>query len=259
VTQAAPQTVFNDRLSDVVDAIYDPPGEFALRGLRRDIESLKRVDSSGYYELSAHLMLAAGKLDDADEEYSRAFRIAPGQVDVVVRYLTALSASNQSQKLRDRFNQYWETIRMDPAALRHCRGLLGGHGWIETQKRVDPELAKMKVAPACQHEGLEGFDSMLANQVSEEEVAAVVTYCREFLYARRLAPHCIHSHVVPDGFGDSRLMYTYFVETTTEHAGQVEWDLFEALAEKEFSADSKGVLVTAVVASREDKSARISN
>lgn len=247
--QIAPETIFNGLLDRLVVALGTGTNFSALelKRFEREIGALARVDAAGAFELRAHVASLEGKFEDADEYFEKALTQTTEIVSTVVRYLVVLAAVARGERLMETFLRFKSILRNDPAAIRTVSQVLAGSGWVRTSHEFAAEADRL----GARAEAI-GVDAMSIDSDAEREIAAAVCFAHNFLRSRGSAPEAVETIVIPTEDGRPSLFYQFSLDKTPEDVAELEWDLFGALAGKNFAVQRDGKIVFALAAGAAD-------
>lgn len=245
--KAAPQTVFNDLLERALLAVSNGASEMELKRIEREAVALAQVDASGAFEVRAHLAAIRGDADETDRLFEAGLLSSDARSGSAMRYLVLLAATGRSRKLYEQFERFRELLRNDPSYVKTLAELLVGTGWIYTADAFRAESSRM---------GIE-FSSAAANRmgsrldpalVSEAEVADAVGFAHAFLRKNGASPNAVESSVLSYEDGGAGVFYQFAIDQGSEQVAELEWQLFEALADQQLPVEQSGRLVFGLTA-----------
>ncbi|WP_313319524.1 hypothetical protein [Stenotrophomonas sp.] len=247
-------TIFNDLLEKVVEGMHRPIPEMELRRIEKKAEALKGADYSGWFDIRSAVAALRGNYIECDQCFENALRHSDEKSGTVMRYLILCGGLGRNERLKEQFERFAPLLRNDPTAIRHVASLLVGAGYVASSKQFSGELLRLKDEErdsdicSLSVDIVDDSTDGNGNGIKEDAVAQVVSFVHGFLRARGGFPNSITSSIVQYEDGNAGLHYRFQVETNSEGAADLEWAMFEALAEKEFEAEVSGALSFSVVA-----------
>jgi len=252
--QAAPQTIFNDLLSEVVELLHGKEiSPFELKRLDREIEKLGNADRAGSWELRAHVAAARGDVSECVDLFTRALNQTDDFTGSVLRMMMVLARVGESEKVKEVFVKHRNIIRTDPSAVRAASILLSFSGWLLTAKGLTEDLLRMGIQPG---EGNGGDPQTLNNRgFTEEHVAEAVGFATKFLRSRGFHPVGVRNFGASLDPNTDCVFFSFGFDAEPERLAAVEMELFGALAEKEFPVVEQRFLVFGLVPGWDQKDA----
>lgn len=256
-TQLAPETIFNDLLQRLIDALSLGITDFEIKKIERDAAPLKKIDISDWYEVGAHIAALRRDFAGQDRLFEAAYINASDKADTVQRHLVLLAGLGRTEKLKEQFDRFLPMLRNDPELIRNTSSLLVGAGWIFTASKLASELDRLNAASTTPFPcalAIRDVDrsSMDESEVSEQAIAEAVGHAHQYLRSVNALPNAIETSVVPYEEGKAGLMYQFKVDKDADTVSDIEWKLFEELAEREFPVERAGTVAFSLLAGRVD-------
>ncbi len=238
-----------------MDALSLGITEFEIKKIERDAAPLKKIDISDWYEVGAHIAALRQDFAEQDRLFEAAYFNASDKADTVQRYLVLLAGLGRTEKLKEQFDRFLPMLRNDPGLIRTTSSLLVGAGWVFTASKLASELDRLNAVSTtlfpCALE-IRDIDrsSISEADVSEQAIAEAVGHAHQYLRSLNALPNAIETSVVPFEEGRTGLMYQFNVDKDADTVSDIEWKLFEELAEREFPIERAGTVVFSLVGRR---------
>ncbi|MDR7070520.1 hypothetical protein J2X02_003385 [Pseudoxanthomonas japonensis] len=240
--QVAPETIFNDLLTEVVDLLHGKEiSPFELKRLDREIDKLGKADRAGSWELKAHVSAARGEVSECIDLFTRALSQTDDFTGSVLRMMLVLARLGESAKVKELFVAHRNMLRTNPSALRSASTMLSFSGWLITADEATEDLRRMGIKPA---NGVGGDPQTLNNRgFSEEDIAEAVGFAQKFLRSVGMYPRGVRNFGASLDPNTDCVFFSFGFEAEPERLAAVEMELFAALAEKEFPVVEQRFLV----------------
>lgn len=255
--QLAPETIFNDVLEKSIDALTLGITEFEIKKLQRYAAPLKKIDISDWYEAESHFAALRNDFAEQDRLFEAAYVNAGDKADTVQRHLVLLGGLGRSEKLKEQFDRFLPMLRNDPQLIRVTSSLLVAAGWIFTASKFASELDRLNAVTSTPFPcalAIRDVDrsSMNEAEVSEQAIAEAVGHAHRYLRSVDALPNAIETSVIPYEEGKCGLMYQFKIDRDPDAVSEVEWQLFEELANHELPIERSGTVVFSLLAGRID-------
>lgn len=251
MTQAAPQTIFNDLMERAVAVLQGRRmSDIELRRFEKEIASLERADLAGMYELRGFVAEMKGDADEMNAMYRRALGLTKDYVGAVVRYLMLLSGAARTDDLIEAYRQYGDALRGDIGALRAAEGALLFGGWCETAAHLTNQLERMGADP-FQGVGLYPV-AVDRGELAEADVAHTVGFVHRFLISRGYRAQTVQAVRIPAENGSSHVLVQMQLNESPARVAELEWDLFEQMDKADLPAEQQGFVRVALSSRQAD-------
>jgi hypothetical protein len=285
---ASAKTVFNEILADAFELLKSGENNvFSRRSLEGAIDELVRVDASGAWELRGYLAAVKNSFEEADENFAKALRLSPSNVNVVVRWLAMLSVTGQAKKVESKFAEHREHLRGDLAAMSAVVSLLGYVGLLydayllreelvsmggtvldsefegdfgiaapQVVGRIDGALLLDQAEPLpCSQYSVNADDTTVlldAYGLKSDAWSAPVGSAISFLRGRKIKVIAVKSSFVPHDNLPATVHVQILVCADAVKCSEAEWDYYERVSEKSFEVISIGAASMAFIPTLED-------
>lgn len=227
--------------------------EITRRAFQLKAEKLQHADPLSAMEIKAHVAALSDDLMATDEHYARILKASGSDAARVLRYLTLLAATGQSQKLYDAFHREIDMESLSPGGRAYVAQLLGYTGWVVDAAGVRKQLISQGHAcgadafddleyPSPSDEGgeIEGWKAtsfpditpahvLDSHGVKQETVAQVVGNAISYLRMSGLPVLGVRSVTLPDGDEHAGLLINLLVDGDSAATSEAEWNLYGQL------------------------------
>ena len=252
--RTAPATKYNEVRQQAID-LLDVGGATPLEIMRfrREAQSLRNADPSEGLVIDAIASGLANDIADMQRKFAQAIT-AGGGVDAVATYAIALEYTNQPLVLRDTVQKYWDDICKSSNYFLAVRDALGRSGYLQTAYRLERDAYKFGIKP--RDLGDHDLEEVMGQRrISEDDIRDLVCFVKEELRTRKVRLEHHESAMVHDDDGRMQILYEFVCTLDLENLLDIESEIFAALAEKNYSAETSGAMVVGLARKRSTEEA----
>lgn len=237
-----PATDFNGAQAEVIALLHsDQVDPFTLSRVRRRVEALANSDPCGRFELLSAIAARTGDVEESATLFQKALLAEPGErVATIKRHISFMQSTIQLGRVREVFETHYQAIRNHPDAVRRVHDTLFMCGYFRTAERLVADGERLGAPiPGRDPDAVPILD--LAG-VDENDIAAVVAHCVEFLRSELSYPELSRAQFLGPAMGDPGVLIEFATAGDPEALAEIEWRLIESLAEREFPVVDSGFL-----------------